>query len=72
MIFLLIMVFIGIALFEVPDLIRKKYRRELIVFSLFLLLAFTMAILQTIGVEIPNPSNGIAYVVKDLLGLNYK
>ncbi len=72
MMFLLIMVFIGIVLFEVPGLIRKRYWRELIAFSLFLLLAFTMTILQAIGVEIPNPLIGMQYVVKDILHLNYK
>lgn len=72
MISLLILAFTGVALFEVPALIQKKYWRELIVFSLFLLLAFVLALLQTIGVDIPSPLRGIGYVVKDLLHLNYK
>lgn len=72
MIFLLITVFIGIILFEVPNLIRKKYWRELIVFAIFLLLAFIMTLLQTIGVKLPNPVKGIQYLIKDILHLNYK
>lgn len=72
MIFLLIIVFIGIALFEVPGLIRKKYWRELTVFSIFLLLAFILSLLQTIGVKIPNPTKGMQYLVKDILHLNYR
>jgi len=71
-IFLLIMVFIGIVFFEVPGLIRKKYWRELTVFSFFLLLAFILSLLQTIDVKIPSPMKGIQYVVKDLLHLSYK
>jgi len=71
-IFLLIMVFIGIILFEVPNLIREKHWRELTVFSVFLLLAFILSLLQTIGVKILSPMQGIQYVFKDLLHLSYK
>ena len=72
MIFLLIIVFIGIALFEIPGLIRKKYWRELTVFSIFLLLAFILSLLQAIGTKIPSPMKGIQYLVKDILHLNYR
>ena len=71
-IFLLIIVFIGIALFEIPGLIRKKYWRELTVFSIFLLLAFILSLLQAIGTKIPSPMKGIQYLVKDILHLNYR
>lgn len=72
MIFLLIMVFIAIVLLEVPGLIRKKYWRELTVFSLLLLLAFILSLLQTMGVKIPSPMKGIQYLIKDILHLNYE
>ena len=72
MIFLLIIVFIGIAFFEVPELIRKKYWRELTAFSFFFLLAFILSLLQTIDVKIPSPMKGIQYLIKDILHLNYK
>lgn len=62
--FLLFMVFIGILSFEAPDLVRKKYWRELIVFSLFLLLAFILSLLQTMGVEIPSPLKGLQYLIE--------
>lgn len=71
MILLLILFFIGAAWFEVPGLIRKKYFRELTVFSLFLLSAFILAFLQIIGVNLPSPIGGIDYLIKDLLHLNY-
>lgn len=72
MIFLLLSVFIGVILFEVPSLIRKKQWRELIVFSILLSIAFVMALLQTIGVKLPNPSKGIDFLVRDILHLNYQ
>lgn len=71
MIVLLILVFTGAAWFEVPGLIRKQHFRELTVFSLFLLTAFILAFLQIIGVKIPSPVDGIEYLIKDLLHLNY-
>lgn len=71
MILLLILFFIGAAWFEVPSLIRKKYFRELTVFSLFLLSAFLLAFLQIIDVKIPSPMIGIEYLIRDVLHLNY-
>ncbi len=71
MIFLLILVFIGIGLLEVPALIRNKHWRELIAFSSFLLAAFVLSLLQTMGVMIPSPMKGIQYVIKDILHMNY-
>lgn len=72
MIFLLIAVFAGIVLFEVPDLIRKKYWRELVVFFLLLSFAFVLSLLQTIGVKIPILYSGIEYLFKDVLHLYYR
>ncbi|HBW35597.1 MAG: hypothetical protein VR66_25730 [Peptococcaceae bacterium BRH_c23] len=72
MIFLLISVFIGIILFEVPSLIRNKHWRERVVFSSLLFLAFILTSLQTVGVQLPNPSKGIDFLVRDVLHLNYK
>jgi hypothetical protein len=72
MIFLLISIFIGIGLFEVPKLVRNKHWRELVVFAVFLLLAFVMTLLETLGVKLPNPSKGQEFIMKDLLHLYYK
>jgi len=72
MIFLLICVFIGVILFEVPTLIRNKHWRELVVFSIFLSIAFIMALLQTIGVKLPSPAKGIDFLIRDFLHWNYQ
>ncbi|MDK2822481.1 MAG: hypothetical protein PWQ67_868 [Clostridia bacterium] len=63
---LLIIAFIGIALFEVPGLIQRKYWRELIFFLILLLLAFILSFLQVIGIKIPSPIKGIEFLVKYL------
>ncbi|SDZ67652.1 hypothetical protein SAMN05421736_13028 [Evansella caseinilytica] len=72
MIFLLLVFFAIVVWLEVPGLIRKKYWRELAVFSLFLLSTFFLSLLQLLDVRIPNPVKGIEYVIKDILRLNYK
>lgn len=72
MVLLLIIIFIGIILFEVPEMIRNGYWHELKIFSVFLIAAFTISLLYILGIPIPNPVKGMEYVVKDLLHLNYK
>lgn len=72
MVLLLIIIFIGIILFEVPEMIRNGYWHELKIFSLFLIVAFTISLLYILGIPIPNPVKGMEYVVKDILHLNYK
>ena len=72
MIFLLITVFIGIILFEVPSLIMNKHWRELIVFSSLLSMAFILSLLQILDVKVPSPSEGIDFLIRDVLHLNYK
>ncbi len=72
MIFLLIGVFIGVILFEVPTLIRQKHWRELTVFSVLLSMAFLIALLEIIGVNLPSPAKGVDYIIRDILQLNYE
>jgi uncharacterized membrane protein len=72
LIFLLLAVFICIALIEIPKMVRNKHRRELAAFLVFFALAFVLSLLQTAGVKIPSPMKGIEYVVKDILHLGYK
>ncbi len=61
---LLIIAFIIIILFEVPPLIKKKYWRELIAFSLFLGFGFFLSLLLVLGVDIPSPAKEIEGVIK--------
>lgn len=71
MIFLLIAVYTGMILFEIPGLIRNKYWWELVVFSFLISLAFVVSLLLTLNVKIPNPVRGTQYFVRDLLQLRY-
>lgn len=72
MVFLLIVIFIVIALIEVPNLIKNKYWRELKVFSILLLAAFILSLFYIVDLPIPNPTKWAEYIVKDILHLNYR
>lgn len=52
-IFLVIIAYVLICLFEVPGLIRDKYWRDLATFSVFLLSAFILSLLMAAGVKLP-------------------
>lgn len=71
MIFLLIAVFVCIILYEVPQLIRNKYWKELAVFSFLLSIAFFISLMETLKIEIPNPVRDTQYIIKALLHLSY-
>lgn len=64
MITLLILAFVGIALYEIPKLVRKKHLHDLVVFSSFFMFAFLFSFLQSIGVKFPNPLTVITNIVK--------
>lgn len=63
MVYLLIAAFLIIIVLEVPYMIRKKLKRELIVFSVLLFIGFTLAFLQIIKVKIPSPNDLIEKII---------
>lgn len=44
-----------ISLFEIPPLVKKKYWREIIVYTLLLSVGLTLAILLMLNITIPTP-----------------
>jgi hypothetical protein len=57
---------------EVPELLKRQYWREIFIFFFLLFFTTLVAYLYVKGFEIPNPMDGLKYIVKDLLKLNYK
>ncbi|NLW59426.1 MAG: hypothetical protein GX073_03675 [Firmicutes bacterium] len=53
MIVLIVVVFIGLFLYEAPGLVAKEFWRELAVFTLLMLLGLFLSILLASGVELP-------------------
>ncbi|HVJ48429.1 hypothetical protein [Desulfitobacterium sp.] len=63
-VFVVLLLFATIALYEIPGLMRKKEWPELITSSVLLAIGFTLSFLQVIGVDVPNPNKGIEYLIK--------
>lgn len=68
-IFLLLVLFGGIVIFEAPGLIYRKYWKELFVFFLFLGFAFLLSLLAVLGVKLPSPAKGIEYLITSMFTL---
>ncbi|MGB9803181.1 hypothetical protein [Desulfofundulus sp.] len=66
---MLIVLFTGIILFEVPGLVKKKMWRELAAFSVYLAIGMALSIPQVLGVKVPNPSRAIEALFKPLAEL---
>ncbi|PLR80695.1 hypothetical protein CVD25_21730 [Bacillus canaveralius] len=49
---------------EVPYLLRKRLKKELLVFSILLLFGTGLSIAQGLHKDIPNPMDRIAFVYK--------
>jgi hypothetical protein len=63
-ILVLTLVFCGLALIEIPKLMRKKQWPELITSSVLLSIGFMLSFLQVIGVVLPNPNKVISSFIK--------
>ncbi len=70
MVILVIIVFALIAAFQAPQLIKAKQYKELAVFGVLLLIGFALNIMLTLGVPIPNPTEGIKALL-DSIGLHF-
>ncbi len=72
MLFAVVFVFILISVIDIKIYLKKKYYKEIILYSILILGGFILSILLVLGVRIPSPSIAIKYIVKDMLHLNYK
>lgn len=66
---MLILAFAVIAAYEIPEIIRRREWKELVVFGVLLITGFTISLLQTIGVRVPNPVKGIELIIKKMSNL---
>ena len=60
---------IVLCIVEIPKMRKDKLYRELWTFSVLLALGTTLAILKSLDVEIPNPSDFIAWVYSPVEGI---
>jgi len=67
---LLIAAFAAMFIYEFSLLKKEKLWRELAAFLAFFAFAFTIGLLQAMGVELPNPLEGIRYLIERFLDLS--
>jgi hypothetical protein len=70
MIPLVLLAYVIVSAIEINALIKKKYWRDLTVFSFFMGFSFVISMLTCFGVKLPNPLNVIHYML-EWLGLHY-
>ena len=62
--FLVMIAFVLLYFFRLPGLLPEEYRRDLVVFTFFMIIAFSISILAVIGVKLPYPSTEIMKIFK--------
>jgi hypothetical protein len=68
-IIMIVIIFLVLAGWDVPRLMRKKQRKDLLVYSLFMLAGLTLSILVAFHVYLPNPSKGLEAIFKPFSSL---
>lgn len=66
---LVVITFIVIAWLEIPELVQKKYWRELVAYCALLLPGFVLSLLLAMGVDFPPVSTSIFEIVKRIFGV---
>lgn len=61
-IFGILIVAIGMVLYEVPALIKKRLRKELWAFSILLMFGVFISIVESLNIDMPNPSDWLAII----------
>lgn len=67
----LIIAFILAILWQVPVLLKGKSYKELIAFSVLLVLSFTLALLQVLGVRLFNTTKLIEFLVQQITSIRF-
>ena len=65
---LVILAYIIIGAIEIVPLVKKKEKKELVLYSATFLFAFVISVLLSLGVKIPSPAKPIEKIVMTILG----
>lgn len=68
---LLLLIYAYILIANVPGLIKRKEWKELIVLSIFYVIAFGLGIMYVLGIPVPSPMKGLQHLIVDILGIEY-
>lgn len=65
----ILIVAIGIVLYEVPSLIKRKLKRELWVFFILLIVGVILSIAESLNLDMPNPADWLTIIYKPFTDL---
>lgn len=68
---LVLLIGLGMALYEVPKLLKARMREELVAFSVLLLIAVCLAGALVLKLPVPNPTQGIERLFGPLCRMLY-
>ena len=71
MILIAVVLLFIIVMRDLPELLRKGNKRDLISYCIVFAFALTLTFLLAFKVEIPSPIKGIQHFIKDILHLGY-
>lgn len=69
MVLLVILAYIVVGFLEIVPLVKKKQKKELVLYSFLFLTAFTISLLLSLGVKIPSPAKPIENAVRAITGI---
>ena len=58
-----------LCIIEIPKMLQQKLIKELVTFSVLLLLGTTIALMKSFDIAVPNPSDFMEWVYSPLSGL---
>lgn len=62
------LIYLTFLLAEIIPIIKNKQWKVLIIYSAFIITAYTLTVLSELGVKIPSPSNPIKLIVTSIFG----
>ncbi len=63
-IFMIVIVFLMLAGWDVPAMINKNQKKDLVVYSMFMVTGLILSVLIVFHVPLPNPSKGLEAIFK--------
>lgn len=67
----LLLVYAFIFLVNVPGLVKRKERKELVAFLILYVIGFVLGLMYALDIPVPSPMKGLKYLISDKLGIKY-
>lgn len=68
----LLIILVLVALFNIPNLARKKLWKDLWVYSVLYALVMTVIVLQIFGINVPSLVKGAMFLMENILHIGYE